>query len=101
MVDISIDFTPTGSVIMISSRNPVTRTKLMEITVTDYVPQLRRITSVIDSSLIIDFAAYIGNFTEFYYMIISMKKNSHAGSVVDIAFAYPVAYTVYPDSRSI
>jgi hypothetical protein len=83
---------------MIGSCDTVARAEFVEVTVTDYVAQFRRIPSIIDSSLVIDFTAYIRDLTEFNRVIVPVKENSHAGSVVDVAFAYPVANTIDPDT---
>jgi hypothetical protein len=73
----------------------------MKITITDNISLLRRITTIINSSLIIDFRTHIRYVTQFYHMVISMKQDSHAGRIIDVTFRDAVTHTIHPYSGTI
>ena len=81
MVDVSVHFTSTGSVVMIGSCDTVARAEFVEVTVTDYVAQFRRIPSIIDSSLVINLTAYIRDLTEFNRVIVPVKEIAMLGAL--------------------
>lgn len=84
---------------MISSRYTMARTQFMKITITDNISLLRRITTIINSSLIIDFRTHIRYVTQFYHMVISMKQDSHAGRIIDVTFRDAVTHTIHIPGR--
>ena len=73
----------------------------MEIVVANNVTALRRVATIVNGTLVVDFLTDVGDVATFDEMVVAMEEDGHARRIEDGTAADAVAYAVHPNGRTV